>query len=56
MRPDKMAVWNEYLPSLASVDPTTPGHKPTTADASQDNKGLYSMMTVECWISCEPYL
>ena len=40
MRPDKMALWNEYLPSLASVDPTTASDKPTTADASEDSKGL----------------
>lgn len=53
MRPDKMALWNEYLPSLASVDPTTASPQPTTADTSQDNKGLYSTMAVECWISCE---
>ena len=40
MRPEKMALWNEILPSLVTVEPSTASHKPTTTDASA-SKGMY---------------
>ena len=40
MRPEKMALWNEFLPSQMTVEPTTASHIPTTADTlADDNKG-----------------
>ena len=42
MRPEKMALWNEFLPSQVRVEPTTATAKPTTADhdTADDNKGM----------------
>ena len=45
MRPDKMALWNEFLPSQLAVDPTT---LPTTAETlADDDKGLYIILKVK---------
>ena len=44
MRPEKMALWNEFLPEqfLALEEPTTQSPKPATTEAmSDDNKGEY---------------
>ena len=39
MRPEKMALWNEYLTSLTSVEPTTASKTPTVPDDIDDNGG-----------------
>ena len=44
MRPEKMALWNEFLPEqfLALEEPTTQSPKPATTEAmSDDDKGEY---------------
>ena len=44
MRPEKMALWNEFLPEqfLALEEPTTQSSKPATTETmSDDNKGEY---------------
>ena len=41
MRPDKMALWNELLPSIEeTIKPTTTSHIPTTSDQTKDKKGM----------------
>ena len=43
MRPDKMALWNTFLPSQLTFEPTTGSHMPTATDkVPGDNKGVYS--------------
>ena len=46
MRPDKMALWNEFLPSIEEkAEPTTTchipttSHKPSTSSKQDDKKG-----------------
>jgi len=42
MRPDKMAFWNELVPSIEeTVTPTTASHIPTTT-AQKDDKGMFT--------------
>ena len=43
MRPEKMALWNEFLPEqfLALEEPTTQTKPATTEAMSDDNKGEY---------------
>ncbi|KAL9961305.1 hypothetical protein ACROYT_G030218 [Oculina patagonica] len=39
MQPDKMALWNELLPSIEeTIKPTTSSHIPTTSDEIEDQK------------------
>lgn len=44
MRPDKMAFWNEVLPSIGreTVKPTTASHIPTTIEQTDEKKGMYT--------------
>lgn len=37
MRPEKMALWNEYLISLTSVEPTMASKTPTVTNDTGDN-------------------
>lgn len=40
MRPNKMALWNELLPSLGeTVEPTTSSDLPTTTSKPDEKKG-----------------
>ena len=52
MRPEKMALWNEFLPSQLNLESTMTTMAPTTADTTDNNKGtptqffsLYSALT-----------
>ena len=38
MRPEKMALWNEFLPEQLAEEPTTESLKPTTTEAIPDDK------------------
>ena len=38
MRPEKMALWNEFLPEPLAEEPTTESLKPTTTEAIPDDK------------------
>ena len=41
MRADKMALWNELLPSIEeTLKPTTSGQIPTTSAKAEDGKGI----------------
>ena len=41
MRPEKMALWNELLPSLQEIArPSTASHIPTTSEKQEDGKGV----------------
>jgi len=41
MRPDKMAFWNELVPSIEErIAPTTTSHIPTTTEQIDDKKGM----------------
>ena len=41
MRPDKMAFWNELVPSIEeTIAPTTTSHIPTTTEQIDDKKGM----------------
>ena len=43
MRPEKMALWNTFLPSQLTFKPTTGSQMPTATDKVPDNtKGVYS--------------
>lgn len=43
MRPDKMALWNEFLPSVEeAIKPTTASHIPTTSTKTEGGKGINS--------------
>ena len=43
MRPQKMELWNAFLPDQLKVEPTTDIPKPATTEAEPDNdKGTYS--------------
>jgi len=44
MRPEKMALWNEFLPGQAIVEPTTASHIPTTTDKPDDDKDILVMV------------
>lgn len=44
MRPDKMALWNEFLPSVEeAIKPTTSSHIPTTSTKTEGGKGINSI-------------
>ncbi|CAH3177070.1 unnamed protein product [Porites lobata] len=38
MRPEKMALWNEFLPDQLVEEPTTESPEPTTTEAIPDDK------------------
>ena len=38
MRPEKMALWNEFLPDQLVEEQTTESPKPTTTEAIPDDK------------------
>ena len=38
MRPEKMALWNEFLPDQLVKEQTTESPKPTTTEAIPDDK------------------
>ena len=41
MRPEKMALWNELLPSLQEIAwPSTASHIPTISEKQEDGKGV----------------
>ena len=42
MRPEKMALWNEFLPSQLRLESTMTTMAPTTADTTDSNKGMPS--------------
>jgi len=43
MRPQKMELWNEFLPDQLKVEPTTDIPTPATTEAEpDDDKGTYS--------------
>ena len=46
MRPQKMELWNEFLPDQLKVEPTTDIPKPATTEAEpDDDKGAYSRIS-----------
>lgn len=48
MRPDKMALWNELLPSIEeTIKPTASSHIPTTSEKTEDKTGTYLTTTVK---------
>jgi len=41
MRPEKMAFWNELVPSIEeTIKPTTSSHIPMTTEQTADKKGI----------------
>lgn len=41
MRPEKMAFWNEFVPSIEeTIKPTTSSHIPMTTEQTDDKKGI----------------
>ena len=38
MRPEKMVLWNEFLPEQLAEETTTESPKPTTTEAIPDDK------------------
>ena len=44
MLPDKMALWNELIPSIGeTANPTTSSDMPTTTEHRDEKKGMYTL-------------